>query len=84
MMRPGEDADQQSSGFYLADQDALADEVAPLRVDAPGGVCASSTMYAELEGRVLGSTRLAGFALHHGFFYGPGTWYWSAAHVRIV
>lgn len=68
---------QQSSGFYLAAQDGLADEQAPLRVDAPGGVGASSTMYAELEGRVLGSTLLAGVALRYGFFYGPGTWYWT-------
>src|SRR3954470_11099788 len=68
---------QQSSGFYLAAQDGLADESAPLRVDAPGGIRASSTMYTELEKRVLGSSRLDGIALRYGFFYGPRTWYWT-------
>jgi 2-alkyl-3-oxoalkanoate reductase len=68
---------QQSSGFYLAAQDGLADESAPLRVDAPGGIRASSTMYAELEKRVLNASRLRGIALRYGFFYGPGTWYWT-------
>jgi len=68
---------QQSSGFYLFAQDGLADESAPLRFDAPGGIGASSTMYAELEERVLGSSRLSGIALRYGFFYGPGTWYWT-------
>ncbi len=68
---------QQSSGFYLAAQGGLADEQAPLRIDAPGGIGASSAMYAALEQRVLGSYRLAGTALRYGFFYGPGTWYWT-------
>jgi 2-alkyl-3-oxoalkanoate reductase len=68
---------QQSSGFYLAAQDGLADESAPLRVDGPGGIAASSIMYAELEERVLNSPRLGGIALRYGFFYGPGTWYWT-------
>jgi len=68
---------QQSSGFYLVAQDGLADEAAPLRIDAPGGIGASSTMYAEMEKRVLGSSRLGGTALRYGFFYGPGTWYWT-------
>lgn len=68
---------QQSSGFYLAAANGLADESAPMRVDAPGGTGASAVMYAELERRVLGSSRLGGIALRYGFFYGPGTWYWS-------
>jgi nucleoside-diphosphate-sugar epimerase len=68
---------QQSSGFYLAARNGLADKSAPLRVDAPGGIGASSTMYAELERRVLNSSRLDGIALRYGFFYGPGTWYWT-------
>jgi nucleoside-diphosphate-sugar epimerase len=67
---------QQSSGFYLAAPDGLADESAPLRIDAPGHIRASSTMYAELESRVLNSPRLGGIVLRYGFFYGPGTWYW--------
>src|SRR5918997_1890368 len=68
---------QQSSGFYLAAQEGLADEAAPMRTDAPGGVGASATMYAELERRVLGSSRVGGTALRYGFFYGPDTWYWT-------
>jgi nucleoside-diphosphate-sugar epimerase len=68
---------QQSSGFYLAARDGLADESAPMRIDASGGVGASSTMYAELERRVLGSSRVGGTVLRYGFFYGPGTWYWT-------
>jgi nucleoside-diphosphate-sugar epimerase len=62
-----------SSGFYLAAQDRLADESAPLRVDAPGSIGASSTMYAELEKRVLGCSQIGGIALRYGFFYGPRT-----------
>lgn len=73
---------QQSSGFYLVAQDGeLADESAPMRVDGPGGIGASSTMYAEEEKRVLGSSRCAGIALRYGFFYGPGTWYWTDSTV---
>lgn len=68
---------QQSSGFYLAARDGLADETAPMRIDAPGGTGASAAMYAELERRVLTSSRIQGTALRYGFFYGPGTWYWS-------
>jgi 2-alkyl-3-oxoalkanoate reductase len=68
---------QQSSGFYLAARSGLADESAPMRVDAPGGTGASASMYAELERRVLGSSRMRGTALRYGFFYGPGTWYWN-------
>ncbi len=68
---------QQSSGFYLAAREGeLADEQTPLRTDAPGVVGASATMYAQLERRLLGSSRLSGTALRYGFFYGPGTWYW--------
>jgi 2-alkyl-3-oxoalkanoate reductase len=68
---------QLSSGFYLAANHALADESALMRVDAPGGIGASASMYAELERRVLGSPRMSGCALRYGFFYGPGTWYWT-------
>jgi 2-alkyl-3-oxoalkanoate reductase len=66
-----------SSGFYLAAQDGSADESARLRVDAPGSIGASSTMYAELEERVLGSSQIGGIALRYDFFYGPRTWYWT-------
>lgn len=68
---------QQSSGYYLAARHGLADETAPMRVDAPGGTGASAAMFAALERRVLGSSRISGIALRYGFFYGPGTWYWT-------
>lgn len=67
---------QQASGFYLAAQDGFADESAPLR-DGPGRVEPSVTMYRELEERVLGFPRRGGIAMRYGFFYGPGTWYWT-------
>jgi 2-alkyl-3-oxoalkanoate reductase len=72
---------QQSSGFFLAARDGLADEAATRRVDALGGVGASSTSYAELERCVLGSSRVGGTALRYGFLYGPGTWYWTDRQV---
>ncbi len=69
---------QQSSGFYLAAREGeLANEKSPLRTDAPGVVGASATMYAQLERRLLSSSRLSGIALRYGFFYGPETWYWT-------
>lgn len=68
---------QQSCGFYLQAVDALADEQAPLRLDAPSGIGMSARMYAELEQRVLGASRVEGTALRYGFFYGPSTWYWN-------
>ncbi len=69
---------QQSSGFYLAAGDnELADEEAALRLDAPGIIGLSSAMYAELERRTLNLSRLSGIVLRYGFFYGPGTWYWT-------
>ena len=69
---------QQSSGFYLAAREGeLADEQTPLRTNAPGVVGASATMYAQLERRLPEASRLNGTALRYGFFYRPGTWYWT-------
>jgi 2-alkyl-3-oxoalkanoate reductase len=65
---------QQSSGFFLTAAGGLADEASPLAVDSGGNVAQSTTMYAELEQRVLNSS-MEGIALRYGFFYGPGTWY---------
>jgi len=67
---------QQSSGFYLDGEGGLANESSKLRINAPGHIGVSSRMYAELERRVLDTSRLAGTVLRYGFFYGPGTWYW--------
>jgi nucleoside-diphosphate-sugar epimerase len=66
---------QQSSGFFLAPGEGLADESVGMAVDATPGVAAHARSYAELEARVLTPGPLEGVALRYGFFYGPGTWY---------
>jgi nucleoside-diphosphate-sugar epimerase len=66
---------QQSSGFFLARGDGLADESVGMAVDASPGVAFHARSYAELEARVLAPGPLEGVVLRYGFFYGPGTWY---------
>jgi nucleoside-diphosphate-sugar epimerase len=66
---------QQSSGFFLAPGEGLADESVGMAVDASPGVASHARSYAELEARVLAPGPLEGVALRYGFFYGPGTWY---------
>lgn len=66
----------QSRGFYLdAPEGELADEDAPLCVDAPGVVGDSATAFQAYEAMVLSSQAFTGVVLRYGFFYGPGTWY---------
>lgn len=76
---------QQSSGFFAAPGPGLADESAPLAVNASPRVAASAQTYTELEKRLFASG-LEAVAMRYGFFYGPGTWYnpdgASAAHIR--
>jgi len=78
---------QQSSGFFLkAPAGSLADESAPLDVDASPSVAAAARTYAELESRLLNSSAIEGVALRYGFFYGPKTWYHpgqSAANMTV-
>jgi nucleoside-diphosphate-sugar epimerase len=66
---------QQSSGFFLARGEGLADEAVGMAVDASPGVAFHAQSYAELEARVLAPGPLEGVSLRYGFFYGPGTWY---------
>lgn len=66
---------QQSSGFFLAPGEGLADESVGMAVDASPGVASHARSYAELEVRVLAPGPLEGVAMRYGFFYGPGTWY---------
>lgn len=66
---------QQSSGFFLAAERALADESSPLDVDGSPSVAASARTYRELEKRLFSANALEGVALRYGFFYGPKTWY---------
>jgi nucleoside-diphosphate-sugar epimerase len=65
---------QQSSGFFLEAQGALADESSPLAVNASPLIAGYAQMYAQLEEKVLGSA-IEGVSLRYGFFYGPNTWY---------
>ncbi|HEY7152491.1 MAG TPA: NAD(P)-dependent oxidoreductase [Gemmataceae bacterium] len=66
---------QQSSGFFLAPGEGLADEAVGMAVDASEGVASHARSYVELEARVLVPGPMEGVALRYGFFYGPGTWY---------
>ncbi|HTD55385.1 MAG TPA: NAD(P)-dependent oxidoreductase [Silvibacterium sp.] len=67
---------QQASGFFLkAPQGELADEAAPLDVDASPAIAASARTYRELEARLFSSDAIEGVSLRYGFFYGPKTWY---------
>jgi nucleoside-diphosphate-sugar epimerase len=66
---------QQSSGFFLAPGNGLADESVGMAIDASDGVASHARTYAELEARLLAPGHLEGVALRYGFFYGPGTWY---------
>ncbi len=67
---------QQASGFFLRAEPGLADESAPLAVDASPGIAAGAQMYAEIESRLRNhSGNMEGVLLRYGFFYGPNTWY---------
>jgi nucleoside-diphosphate-sugar epimerase len=65
---------QQSSGFFLEAEGALADEDSPLSVNASPLIAAYARMYTYLEQRLLAAP-IEGVALRYGFFYGPNTWY---------
>jgi len=65
----------QSTGFWYAPGDGLADEHESFAMDASPGIAAGSRRYAELEAMILGRSEFAGVALRYGFFYGPGTWF---------
>jgi nucleoside-diphosphate-sugar epimerase len=67
----------QSTGFWYAPGEGLADESEPFAYGASPGVAAGSQRYAELEAMVLGRTEFEGVALRYGFFYGAGTWFTS-------
>lgn len=65
----------QSSAFWYAPGAGLADEGEPFAFEATPAIAAGSRVYAEIEKRVLQSSKVEGVALRFGFFYGPGTWY---------
>ncbi|WP_338422128.1 NAD-dependent epimerase/dehydratase family protein [Acetobacter sicerae] len=68
---------QQLSGFYLDGEDGLATESSPLRINAPGTIGESARMYTALEKRISSAQEMESIGLRYGFFYGPGTWYWT-------
>jgi 2-alkyl-3-oxoalkanoate reductase len=65
----------QSSGFWYAPGDGLADETAPFAFDGSPAVAAGTRRYAELERAASGIFGLEVVCLRYGFFYGPGTWF---------
>lgn len=65
----------QSTGFWYAPGEGLADEGEGFAYDASPGVAAGAQRYAELEAMTLGQAEFEAVALRYGFFYGPGTWF---------
>jgi nucleoside-diphosphate-sugar epimerase len=65
----------QSSAFWAAPGECLADETEPFAFTASPGVAAGATILDHTERRVLTSPDLEGIVLRYGFFYGSGTWY---------
>lgn len=65
----------QSTGFWYAPGQGLADESESLAFKATPGIASGSRLYEEIEKRLFQSTKLQGTALRFGFFYGPGTWF---------
>jgi nucleoside-diphosphate-sugar epimerase len=71
----------QSSGFWYAPGDGLADETTPFALEASPAVAAGAHTYAELESSASRTPGVECVALRYGFFYGPGTWYSSEGDV---
>jgi nucleoside-diphosphate-sugar epimerase len=65
----------QSTGFFYAPGEGLADESVPFITSASPRVEASARTYRELEARAAATPGIEFVALRYGFFYGPGTWY---------
>jgi nucleoside-diphosphate-sugar epimerase len=67
----------QSTGFWYAPGEGLADEGERFAFGASPAIAASAQRYAELEAMTLVRNGFEAVALRYGFFYGPGTWYMS-------
>jgi 2-alkyl-3-oxoalkanoate reductase len=65
----------QSSAFWYAPGEGLADESASFAFDASPAVAAGTRRYAELEAAASVTPGIAFVGLRYGFFYGPGTWF---------
>ncbi len=71
----------QSSGFWYAPGDGLADESASFAFDASPAIAVGTRAYSELESLAFRTTGAERVALRYGFFYGPGTWYTSEGDI---
>ena len=67
----------QSTGFWYAPDEGLADEGERFAYGASPAVAAGAQRYAEFEAMTLGRTGFESVALRYGFFYGLGTWFIS-------
>ncbi len=67
----------QSSGFWYAPGEGLADESEQFAFNATPAIAAGTHTYAELESSASQTPGIEFVALRYGFFYGPGTWYCS-------
>jgi nucleoside-diphosphate-sugar epimerase len=65
----------QSSGYWYAPGEGLANESVPFISSASPAVEASASTYRELEARASATPGIEFVALRYGFFYGPGTWF---------
>jgi nucleoside-diphosphate-sugar epimerase len=65
----------QSSAFWYAPGEGLADESAPFAFDASPAVAAGTRRYAQLEAAASATPGIELVTLRYGFFYGPGTWF---------
>ena len=65
----------QSSAFWYAPGEGLADESASFAFDASPAVATGTRRYAELEAAASVTPGIAFVGLRYGFFYGPGTWF---------
>ena len=70
----------QSGCFFLAQGDGLAGDDEAFDHAAPAGILAAIAGTESVEARVLAGS-MAGVVLRYGFFYGPGTWFWSDGDV---
>jgi nucleoside-diphosphate-sugar epimerase len=65
----------QSSAFWYAPGEGLADEETPFAFSSSPAIAAGTRMYADLEHRVMANPNLEAIVLRYGFFYGERTWY---------
>jgi nucleoside-diphosphate-sugar epimerase len=65
----------QSSAFWYAPGDGLADELTPFAFAASPAVAAGTRRYAEIEEAASAAPDIEFVSLRYGFFYGPGTWF---------